>query len=533
MLGDPLRLRQILLNLVNNAVKFTAQGEVVVKVDVNTTDAATATMELSVADTGIGMDAATIDKIFEPFTQANESTTRQYGGSGLGLAICRELAQIMGGSIRVESHPQVGSTFVVSLPVQVAQQPLAVPSSLPSCTVRILTRHPAMAESLSRHLTALGLTPLGQDWKAATTLADLLIVDVSNQGEYLRVRAAAQTRTPPLLLIASSAEIESHTLDALVSSDCIVLKPVHRESLSEAIAAALGLAPAPATAAALLSAPEAIGGHVLLVEDEAVNAAVAQGYLEALGCTWVWVKDGPEAVARTAVERFDLILMDLSMPTMDGYATTALIRRRDAQRARVPIVALSAHDAVTYRAACLKAGMDDMLSKPYTLDACAQLLRRWLRQEGQEPVVQPSSPEPLVSPELSAVDAKTVASLRNLGSASTDLYAKLVGLFQSGSAESLAALDLALAHAEAPAAAALCHKLKGSAANVGALAFARELGLLEQACEAANVEEAQRLHARVRSAYPALLSGTVQPRSSEPAHEQEHFYIRHRPGRRR
>ncbi len=506
LLGDPLRLRQILLNLVNNAVKFTAQGEVVVKVDVNATDSATATMELSVADTGIGMDAATIDKIFEPFTQANESTTRQFGGSGLGLAICRELAQIMGGSIRVESHPQVGSTFMVSLPVQLAPQPVAVPSSLPSCTVRILTRHPAMAESLSRHLTALGLTPLGQDWKAATTLADLLIVDVSNQHEYLRVRAAAQTRTPPLLLIASSAEIESHTLDGLVTSDCIVLKPVHRDSLSEAIAAALGLAPVPATAAALLSAPEAVGGHVLLVEDEAVNAAVAQGYLEELGCTWVWVKDGPEAVARTAVERFDLILMDLSMPTMDGYATTALIRRRDAQRARVPIVALSAHDAMTYRAACLEAGMDDMLSKPYTLEACAQLLRRWLRQEGQEQVAPASQPAPLVAPELCAVDAKTVASLRNLGSARADLYSKLVGLFQSGSAESLAALDLALARAEAPAAAALCHKLKGSAANVGALAFARELGLLEQACEAANIEEAQRLHARVASAYPALLS---------------------------
>jgi CheY-like chemotaxis protein/HPt (histidine-containing phosphotransfer) domain-containing protein len=364
-----------------------------------------------------------------------------------------------------------------------------------------------MAESLARHLTALGLTPLGQDWNAATTIADLLIVDAGNQHDYLRVRAAAVGHSPPLLLIASSAEIDSHSFDGLVTSDCIVLKPVQRETLAEAIAAALGLAPAPVTAAALLAAPDAIGGHVLLVEDEAVNAAVAQGYLEALGCTWAWVKDGPEAVARTAVEHFDLILMDLSMPTMDGYATTALIRQRDTGLSRVPIVALSAHDAVTYRAACLKAGMDDMLSKPYTLEACAQLLRRWLHREGQAGAPQPAAPVPAHAPELAAVDAKAVASLRNLRTGSSeDLYSKLIALFQSGSAESFAALNLAMGRSDAHAAAALCHKLKSSAANVGALAFSRELGLLETACDSGNLAEAERLYARVRNAYPALMS---------------------------
>jgi signal transduction histidine kinase/ligand-binding sensor domain-containing protein/CheY-like chemotaxis protein/HPt (histidine-containing phosphotransfer) domain-containing protein len=515
LLGDPLRIRQILMNLVGNAVKFTSQGEVVVKVDVNAGPSGVATLELSVADTGIGMDAATIAKIFEPFTQADESTTRRFGGSGLGLAICRELAEIMGGSIRVESHPQVGSSFVLSLPLMLAPETLVAAAPLPPRSVRILTRHPAMAESLSRHVAALGLTALGPNASAAGA-EDLLIVDAGNQPEYLRAWAAAAAPSPPLVLIASSAEIESHRFDGLVASDCIVLKPVHRETLCEALAAALGLAPAPATAASLLSAPDAIGGHVLVVEDETVNAAVAQGYLETLGCTWVWVKDGPEAVARTAVERFDLILMDLSMPTMDGYATTALIRQRDAQRTRVPIVALSAHDAGTYRATCLKAGMDDMLSKPYTLEACAQLLRRWLRQDGQA-AAQPLLPVLPLAPELAAMDAKTVASLRNLRSGGgADLYSKLVALFQTGSAESLAALDIALTRAESPAAAALCHKLKASAANVGALAFSRELGLLEAACDAANIEEARRLYARVRSAYPALLTelGNLSMRAS-------------------
>jgi HPt (histidine-containing phosphotransfer) domain-containing protein len=157
--------------------------------------------------------------------------------------------------------------------------------------------------------------------------------------------------------------------------------------------------------------------------------------------------------------------------------------------------------------------MDDMLSKPYTLEACAQLLRRWLRQDGQGAAAQPSPP----APELAAMDAKAVASLRNLRSGGgADLYSKLVALFQTGSAESLAALDLALARAQAPAAAALCHKLKASAANVGALAFSRELGLLEAACDAADIEEARRRYARVRSAYPALLTelGALAMRAS-------------------
>ncbi len=236
-----------------------------------------------------------------------------------------------------------------------------------------------------------------------------------------------------------------------------------------------------------------------------MNAAVAQGYLEALGCTSVWVKDGPEAVARAAVERFDLILMDLSMPTMDGYTTTGLIRQRETAGTRVPIIALSAHDAATYRAVCLKADMDDMLSKPYTLDACAKLLQRWVRRDARPAVAQSASPAPAAR-DLAAVDAKAVASLRTLGTAgSTDLYAKLVALFESGSCGALAALELALARADHVSAAALCHKLKASAANVGALPFSRELGLLELACEAADTATAQNLHERIRSAHPALL----------------------------
>ncbi|MDB6083389.1 MAG: hypothetical protein JWN43_1270, partial [Gammaproteobacteria bacterium] len=435
LVGDPLRIRQILMNLIGNAVKFTAQGEIVVKADIHS-ESDRATVHVSVADTGIGMDAATIGKIFNPFTQADESTTRRFGGTGLGLAICRELAELMGGSVKVESRPQVGSTFSLFLPLKVAaDHSRQEPTPLPRRSVRILTRRPALAESLSRYVSAFGLTLVGGERDDAHLASgeDFAIVDASGYHDYLKSHPCSPGSTrPALLVVATQAEVEAKGLEHAVGAPAIVLKPIRRDALHRAIATAMGVSSS--SADAVLAAPldeKAIGGHVLLVEDEPVNAAVAQGYLAALGCTCVWVKDGPEAVARSTAERFDLILMDLSMPTMDGFETTALIRQRTGA-SRVPIVALTAHDAVNYRETCLKADMDDMLGKPCTLEECARVLRRWILD--RPPQTRPAADVAA----LSTVDAAAVARLRNLrGAGQGDLYSKLVDLFRAGSSDSL------------------------------------------------------------------------------------------------
>jgi signal transduction histidine kinase/CheY-like chemotaxis protein/HPt (histidine-containing phosphotransfer) domain-containing protein len=505
LIGDPLRMRQILMNLIGNAVKFTAQGEIVVKADIDS-ESDRATVHLSVADTGIGMDVATIGKIFNPFTQADESTTRRFGGTGLGLAICRELAELMGGSIKVESQPQVGSTFYLSLPLKVAaEQSRQQQPPLPRRSVRILTRRPALADSLSRYVSAFGLTPIAGDRDGAEAVSgeDFAIVDASGYHDYLKSRPGAPGSTrPALVVVATEAEVEAKGLEHLVGAPAIVLKPIRRDALHEAIATAMGVSPS--LADAVLTVPlneKDIGGHVLLVEDEPVNAAVAQGYLSALGCTSIWVKDGPEAVARSAAERFDLILMDLSMPTMDGFETTALIRQRMGA-SRVPIVALTAHDAVNYRETCLKADMDDMLSKPCTLDECAQVLRRWIAHS----VKQPQTPPTARTGGLSSVDAAAVARLRNLrGSGQGDLYSKLVDLFQAGSSDSLTQLQAALEAGDLKAAGAVCHKLASSAANVGALSFAKDVRQLETLCIAGDAARAQSLYDRLCAAQPALI----------------------------
>ena len=404
LVGDPLRLQQILMNLISNALKFTTRGKVVVRAEVELAAEGVARVTLQVADTGIGMDADTVARIFQPFTQADESTTRRFGGSGLGLAICRELTDAMGGTISVESRPQAGSCFTVSL-------------------------------------------------------------------------------TLPL-----------------------------DEAAAPAVAALFETAPV---------APGVIGGHVLLVEDGQINAEVAQGYLDALGCTWVWVRTGAEAVARSALEEFDLILMDLSMPAMDGYQATGLIRAREVRR-RVPIVALSAHGAATHRDGCLAAGMDDMLSKPCPLADFEQVLRRWIQPRVIDQVTSQatgavvgtaqarvSGVDDLVNDvvnDLAALDDGTVASLRNLrGGGRPDLYSRLAELFAGSAPELLAQLRLALVAGDLRDAGALCHKLCSSAANVGAMAYSRELRVLEKACAADDAGLAWRQYERLDAALPALL----------------------------
>jgi signal transduction histidine kinase/ligand-binding sensor domain-containing protein/CheY-like chemotaxis protein/HPt (histidine-containing phosphotransfer) domain-containing protein len=526
--GDPLRIRQIVMNLVGNAVKFTMQGEVVVKADVDTSEPARPMLRISVADTGVGMDAATIAKIFEPFTQADESTTRRFGGSGLGLAICRELAELMGGSVAVESRPNVGSTFHVAMPLQACGESAQHgPAPFAQRGVRILTRRPALAESLVRHVSALGLTAIvdggggddgdgGVDRAAAAVGEDLIIVDLSTQGAFVKaVFDAAGAPRPPVVVVATAAQIEALQLARSIDAELIVPKPVHREVLALALGAAAGREPAAANPAAHPAPdPAIIGGHVLLVEDEPVNAAVAQGYLSELGCTYAWVENGPEAVARSAAEKFDLIMMDLNMPTMDGFATTRLIRQREGNR-HVPIIALTAHDAKNYRASCLDAGMNDLLSKPYTLEQCAQLLRRWLGRS-EESAPKDSAP-PLVAPSgtdsslplaaLSGVDATAVAALRNLrAGAHADLYSKLVDLFRAGSTDAIVQLGSALEADDLKGASAVCHKLASSAANVGALAFARDVRRLEKICDEGDKARAQRLCGRLAAAHPGLLA---------------------------
>ncbi len=519
LLGDPLRLRQIVMNLIGNAVKFTAQGEIVVRADIEFIDAVQATLRLSVADSGIGMDAVTIAKIFNPFMQADESTTRRFGGTGLGLAICRELTQLMGGTITVESQPQVGSTFHVSLPLKLGAEPTRrqrVP--LPRRRVHIVSRRRALAEALQRHVAALGLEPLATEvnsGSSALEVDDIVIADGSVAQEFLGTAAAFHgatiaSQTPTLIIVASETEVAERSFRAIPYPFSVLLRPVTRDALYEALSAASGTASATADALGSSNVLDAtLEGHVLLVEDEPVNAAVAQGYLATLGCTCVWVDNGTEAVSRYASERFDLVLMDLSMPQLDGFATTRMIRQQQGDGRVVPIVALTAHGSTGYRETCLQAGMDDILSKPCTLEECAHVLARWIGSPRRSPEPRLALPaETSVESDAAwaTIDGSAVTRLRNLRSGGqSDLYERLIALFESGSARALVELRNALEGGRFEEAAAVCHRFASSAANVGALGFASHVRELERLCKASDAGHSLGLYLRLRAVHPRLL----------------------------
>jgi signal transduction histidine kinase/CheY-like chemotaxis protein/sugar lactone lactonase YvrE/HPt (histidine-containing phosphotransfer) domain-containing protein len=547
LLGDPLRVRQILMNLVGNAVKFTSVGEVVVRADIEPAEGDEALVKIRVTDTGIGMDAAAIGKIFEPFSQADETTTRKFGGTGLGLAICRELADLMGARITVESRPQIGSTFCLALPMKVgdagamkvadalAMNPAANVSASASTNssasalpifakrVQVLTRRQSLEEALTRHATALGMS-------VTDAPADITVVDASTYREELQAMLASSSRKS-LVVLAKNAEVEALGLRVLLHEKAVVLKPVHRISLQEALAVASGLEVESSGAAPLsdVNTPQ-LGGHVLLVEDEAVNAAVAEGYLSALGCTLAWVKNGNDAVARSGAERFDLIFMDLNMPGIDGFTAAKLIREREAASGksgtRVPIIALTAHDAVNFRSRVLDAQMDEILSKPYSLEECTKVLRRWLPASNKRPAAPasvsaaavasspgPVTPKPAERPPaggLASVDASAVAALKKLrGGTQADLYSRLVELFRTSSADSLTQLGIALNANDLRAAAGACHKLAASAGNVGALAYAKQLRELEHLCAGGQAGGANEIYQALQAAHAPLIDALI------------------------
>jgi two-component system sensor histidine kinase/response regulator len=266
---------------------------------------------------------------------------------------------------------------------------------------------------------------------------------------------------------------------------------------------------------------------VLLVEDDPVNAAVAEGYLAALGCTSVWVKNGADAIARSASERFDVVLMDLNVPDMDGFAATALIREREREGARrTPIVALTAHDVVRYREKVLKADMDDILSKPCSLKDCARLLGRWLPATPVDALpgaaLAPAASDERASAappgdSLTSVDAAAVSTLRKIrGGQQPDLYSRLVTLYQAASASSLARLRAAIDNDDFNTAASICHKFAASAANVGALAYSKRLRELEKLCRDGIEQSARELHETLQAAHPALLESmlSLTPRAT-------------------
>jgi signal transduction histidine kinase/CheY-like chemotaxis protein len=401
--GDPGRIRQILANFVSNAIKFTARGGVLVRVEVERSGPGRARFRIAVEDTGIGIAAEKRGAIFDEFTQADNSTTRVYGGTGLGLSISRRLAQALGGGVEVESDFGRGSTFVLTL--ELALEPMV--GAVASAPIQRGGRVLVMGECVHGHrLTVQWCRQWGfqvdfcETFDAAATLAPsgqrLIIVDnVLGQAaaeEFAnQVRARPEWERVPLILLARTALPDRGEAAARAGFNAYLCRPLREQQLREVIDRLLdqpGAAPAAfitpeqfSTGSELDVAYRSLAQfRVLLVEDNLVNRKVAVRMLEKLGGVVDVATNGREAVRMWRQLAYDLILMDCHMPVMDGYEATREIRRIEVNRGgHVPVVALTANALEGQREICLQAGMDDFMAKPIRLGDLEQVLRRHLQ----------------------------------------------------------------------------------------------------------------------------------------------------------
>jgi PAS domain S-box-containing protein len=417
--GDADRVRQLVVNLAANAVKFTHEGHVVISVE--PPDAGAAGVKISVADTGIGIASSQLGALFEKFTQADPSTTRRYGGTGLGLSITRSLVELMGGVIRAESTVGAGSTFTVALPLPASHEPIeppAVPESLRGLRVLIVDDNRVNRRVIHQHICSWGMRN-GSYASAEEALAAVL--EARDAGDPYQiviadyhmpgidgVMLAQQLRALPepllYVLLTSVGHWKEHaSLEGLI--DACLTKPVRHRKLMDTIATAWsrrqsrGLAAAAAESVVAVTADMSIvaapaetrGARILVVEDNPINQKVAVHQLEALGLHADVVGSGKEALEMLQLADYDLVLMDCSMPEMNGYDATRAIRRMAGPVASVPIIAMTA-DAVTgARERCLDAGMNDYVSKPVKLEHLERTIARFLNRVDSREGLQPTA----------------------------------------------------------------------------------------------------------------------------------------------
>jgi PAS domain S-box-containing protein len=512
--GDPTRLRQVLLNLLSNAIKFTEQGEVLLQVSLESVHETGHLLRFEVHDTGIGIDPEVQDVLFQPFVQADGSTTRKYGGTGLGLAISRQLVRLFRGEIGVRSEAGRGSVFWFTARLEPAIEPLDQGDGLPECfagkRALVVDDNEVNRRIVGHHLDSWGIT-----WDAVATPElglerlrveaernpyDVAILDMQMPGMdgmmmTSRIRtdpAIAATRV--LLLTSMGQDLDRLGLRSLTIRECLN-KPFRQEDLRNCMQRLLrspgdtalhtsdykdtttwsAAATPPATAKNPL--------RILVAEDNAVNQKVALRQLAALGYVADLVEDGLQALETCARTPYDVILMDCQMPRMDGYEATRRIREREqagpamSRRGRINIIAMTAHAMHGDREKCIEAGMDEYLTKPLLLDELETVLEQvGVRCNSYEPMGG-VNPDPETSQRL---NQQTLDRIGALGSAS--LVGEIVELYLGEAPGLLGQLRQAQEAGDRPALERAAHTLKGSSNNVGADRLANLLREIEENC---------------------------------------------------
>ena len=514
--GDVGRVRQVLMNLLGNAVKFTERGHVLLHIRVREQTEGGVMLHFSVEDTGIGVPASSRHKLFNSFSQAEASTTRRFGGTGLGLALSRQLVERMGGGIGYEDREDGGSRFWFTMPFEIGSSgrtPLSA-RELADARILVVDDSDAARESVEEIIASwqLGCVSVARARDAldrirsaaaegrpfSIALVDATLPDLRATDLAAAIRREAETSGIRLVVLTLVVGRGVNALEEFPGFDAVVAKPVRPSELLNGMASALGLRETlrPSRTRSL-DAQRFDGTRVLLAEDNQVNQRVAVTMLERLGCRVDVAGNGREAVQLAGRLPYDLIFMDLQMPEMDGFEATAAIRSAEASGRRVPIVALTAHAMAGDREVGLAAGMDDYLTKPVRAEGLASMLAKFTSAV--------SKPSRSVAGTANGDGTIDEAVITELVDADGDLLTDLLGLFVESSREYLEAMRAGARAGDASAVSRAAHALRGSAANFRAthtVALAREL---EQTTGAGTLEGAADHIAELESAVASTI----------------------------
>ena len=509
LVGDPLRLGQILVNLAGNAVKFTERGELDVSVAVQEKTADRTMLLFAVRDTGIGLTKEELSKLFRAFRQADSSTTRKYGGTGLGLSISKQLAEMMGGQIWAESEFGKGSTFFFTawfgLSAEGQKRPRVIPYGLLGLRVLVADDNKTAREILARALEDLGLiadvASSGVEAVAAIRQSDatrpyglvLMDCDMPEMDGYTATRLitgdSGLRNVPPVLVVTGASSGPEHARAAESRASGLLAKPVSPSSLFDAIINVL----VPKNVGSGENPPRTVekahdleGVRVLLVEDNEMNRQISVELLKSAGVMVEVACDGREAVDKLMQTKaelpYDMVLMDIQMPNMDGYEATRLIRMNE-HLASLPIIAMTAHALDEEKQRCLAAGMNDHISKPIDSDVMFAKMNQWLNRRGSQRMgggfqARPSDADETEVPEIPGIDVQ--AGLQRVAH-NKELYLKLLHKFQIEYENTASKIDEALNQGDRPLAERLAHTATGVSGNIGAVSVQMVAAELESA----------------------------------------------------
>ncbi|MCB1985274.1 MAG: response regulator [Burkholderiales bacterium] len=518
--GDPFRLRQIVINLINNAIKFTKKGEVVVRTKILGETEKQFKIQLCIEDTGIGIAPQAINKIFEHFSQADARTTRQYGGTGLGLAICKLLIELMHGRIWVDSAPEKGSRFFVELELDKAHKPvtsIADNQIFKDVYVLVVDDNRTNREILVNQLAswnmqvfcaASGAEALHIMKQAVkdNIFFRLAILDMHMPGmdglELARaIQSDAQFGQPSLMMLASTV---TDTLKKNQETGIVryIQKPIRQSDLYNVIATILTVAHADLQVndRRNVSKENDLQGIVLLAEDNPVNQQVARAMLQSMGLQMELAVNGQEAYQMVRDKHYDLVFMDCQMPVMDGYEATKLIRQLTGERGGLSIVALTANALSDDRQKCLDVGMNDFLSKPFSLAQLRATLERWLPNHGKDNQTVTEVNTVAVAHDSFPAAGRMVINrekLAVLGSLETEddkqLLKNVLSVFQTSAPQTMSQINQAVLAQDFETIKRNAHSLKSSAGSIGAERLAYLCQLMETSAAEKQLDTIQKL----------------------------------------